>query len=81
MIKKFKTWLIHRLGGMTGQESIESDHNSYDLGVYTTVIAARTFAHRLYGKPAEEWCKAMYGFLDEQLKTFEDKHGIPPKTE
>lgn len=78
MKKKFKTWLIHRLGGMTREESNESDHNSYDTGVYTTMISVRNVAKRLYGRPAEEWCKAMYRYLDDSIKTYELRHGLEP---
>lgn len=37
MKKKIKTWLIHLLGGVTVEESQESDKKSAYFGAYTTM--------------------------------------------
>jgi len=57
MKKKLQAWLIHLLDGDTREEIIESNRNSYNIGVYTTLINLMTFAQRQNGKSADEWCK------------------------
>ena len=37
MIKKFKSWIIHRLGGVTINEIEQKDSNSFDMGIYVTL--------------------------------------------
>lgn len=36
MKKKLQTWLIHLLNGNAKEEIVESNRNSYNIGVYTT---------------------------------------------
>lgn len=71
MKKKFKTWLIHLLGGVTQEESIVSDHNSYDMGVLTNLYHLRSYAERMNGMQAEEWCRRMYDHIINCIKTKE----------
>jgi len=73
MKKNFQTWLIHLLGGNTKDEMNESNHNGYNIGVYTTLINLMTFAQRQNGKSADEWCKAVYGYIEDSIKKIEEQ--------
>ena len=64
MKKKIKTWLILLLGGVTEEESRESDMNSAYVGAY---VAIKEYADSLNGTPADEWCKLMYKQICRQL--------------
>ena len=66
-MKKFKTWLIHLLGGVTVSESMESDKNSAHLGAYTALYLIKGYAEFLNGKPADEWSKLVYEQICRQL--------------
>nr|DAL51484.1 MAG TPA_asm: hypothetical protein [Caudoviricetes sp.] len=63
MKKKIKTWLIHRLGGVTESEKRKSNKKIFRLGMNGACIDIRDYADSLYGKPADEWCKLMYEFI------------------
>lgn len=63
MKNKFKTWLIHLLGGVTVSESIKKSEKIFRLGMKGACIDIRYYADSLYGKPADEWCKQMYDFI------------------
>lgn len=73
MKKKIKTWLIHLLDGDTREETVEINRNSYDIGVYTTLINLMTFAQRQNGKTADEWCRAVYGYIEDSIKKVEKR--------
>ena len=60
MIDKIKTGLIHRLGGYTKAELRKNSRESYKVGAKSMAFSMKVFADRLYGLPAEEWCKKMY---------------------
>lgn len=66
-MKKFKTWIIHLLGGVTVEESQESDKKSAYFGAYTTMYVIKKYADRQYGKPADEWCELVYKQICRQL--------------
>lgn len=68
-MKKFKTWLIHLLGGITVRESFESDKNSAYLGAYTALSIIKGYAESLNGKPADEWSKLVYEQICRQLES------------
>lgn len=63
MKKKIKTWLIHRLGGVTESEKRKSNKKNFRLGMNGACIDIRDYADSLYGKPADEWCELMYEFI------------------
>lgn len=71
MKKKLQTWLIHLLDGDTKEEIVESNRNSYNIGVYTTLINLMTFMQRQNGKSADDWCKAVYGYIEDSIKKVE----------
>lgn len=56
MTKKFKIWIIHRLGGVTINEIERKNSNSFDMGIYVTLEFLRDYARSLNGLPADEWC-------------------------
>lgn len=60
MIKKIQSYLIHLLGGITVEESQESDFNSFTIGAYCSLSRLRSHADAMYGKSSEEWCESMY---------------------
>lgn len=62
-MKLIKTLIIHMLGGLTIEESVESDGNCFDLGFYRAFVEIKKHADSLYGVPAEEWCKEMYEYI------------------
>lgn len=69
MKKKIKTWLIHRLGGVTVSEKRKNNKKIFRLGMQGACIDIRDYADSLYGKPADEWCKLMYECICEQLES------------
>lgn len=60
MIDKIKTKLIHLLGGYTEAEQRANGRDAYEVGVKSMAYSMRVFADKLYGLPAEDWCKKMY---------------------
>lgn len=73
MKKKFKTWLIHLLGGVTVSESQEHYKNICNISSYISLTIIKKYAEEIYGKPADEWCKLMYEEICKQLESVE--HG------
>lgn len=71
MKKKIKTWLIHRLGGLTVAESKASDKAGLQSGTYVTLISLKLFADRMNGLPAEEWSRRMYQHITDSIKQME----------
>lgn len=45
-MEKTKRYIIHLLGDVTLEESMESDNNSFDIGVYSTLEKLKSFAVR-----------------------------------
>lgn len=78
IVKKIKTWLIHRLGGLTVSESRENLPTNFSFGAYfgahTALYAVKEYADSLNGKPADEWCKLVYKQICKQLESV--THGI-----
>lgn len=70
MKKKIKTWLIHRLGGVTESEKRKSNKKIFRLGMNGACIDIRDYADSLYGKPADEWCKKMYEYICGRQELF-----------
>ncbi len=60
--------LIHALGGLTAQESMESDYNSYEMGAFMVACKALCYAKQLNGLNADEWCEKMCRYLEWQEK-------------
>lgn len=77
MKKKIKTWLILLLGGVTEEESRESDMNSAYVGAYVALTTIKEYADSLYGTPADEWCKLMYKQICRQLDSVTHGTEIP----
>lgn len=66
-MKKFKTWLIHLLGGVTAREIHQSNMNSACFGAYHALTIIKEYADSLNGKPADEWSKLVYEQICRQL--------------
>lgn len=71
ILLNFRTWLIHKLGGLTIKESQQSDNNSYNIGYFIACRNHLDFADSLYGRPSEEWSKQMYDRLKSDYKQWE----------
>lgn len=70
-MKRFKTFLIHFLGGMTVKESTRRAKNFSYAVAYATLTIIKEYAESLNGKPADEWCKLMYEQICKQLESVE----------
>lgn len=67
-MKKFKTWLIHFLGGKTKNECYELKKETYHFGICVTLIEIRDKMDSLYGKSADYWCKSMYKYISDKIE-------------
>lgn len=56
-MKKIKAFIIHLLGGLTVEESRESDSNSFDIGRFRAYMEMRTIAEERYG---QDWRDEMW---------------------
>lgn len=65
---KLKEKLIHLLGGLTIEESQESDKKSFHIGRYTAFSVIKQKADELYGLSAEEWSKKIYCFIEQRMR-------------
>lgn len=70
---KLKQFLIHLLGGVTPQESQDSDTNSFMIGQWSALHEAKTFAESLNGIPADDWCKAVYNHFCARIAEVEQQ--------
>lgn len=68
MLHKIKVWIIRKLGGFVAADIKQTDYNSYQTGVYITLVSLRLFADNMNGVPAEEWCKRMYDHLTTSIR-------------
>ena len=68
MIDKIKTKLIHWLGGYTEAELRENSREACNAGEESMLYSLKVFADRLYGLPADDWCKKMYERIIQCLK-------------
>lgn len=67
MKQKIKTWLIHWLGGVTQEESVQSDANSWTIGKVVTLNAIKKYGKSLYGKDPESWCHCMWNYINCEI--------------
>lgn len=68
-MNKFKTWLIHLLGGVTASESKERGIARSFVGAYVALTIIKKYSESLYGKSADEWCKLVYKQICRQLES------------
>ncbi len=73
MIRKVKVWLIDALGGIPIEEKQQDDYHSYQFGVYCSLLHIRTFAEKMNGLQADEWCKRMYEYIDGNIRKMESQ--------
>lgn len=71
MIEKFKSWIIHRLGGVTIEEHRQKNFQAFDSGVHAAFEKNREYARSLNGLQADEWCQRMYAFIDNYIEQLE----------
>lgn len=60
IIRNLRTWLIHKLGGVTIDELMESNKYNFKRGLTVAHKSIKQYADSIYGLPAEEWCKNVY---------------------
>lgn len=58
------------------QESMEAYHEAYKGGSHDTLMILQQLANRLYGKPAEEWCREMYDYISKNRERMDKELGI-----
>lgn len=68
MTKRLKTWLIHRLGGVTTQGNERIAWSTYHVGKLAALHDAKAFADSMNGTQADEWCKRMYDYILDKIK-------------
>lgn len=73
-MKKFKTWIIHLLGGVTVSELQERGVDRSFVGAFVALTIVKKYSESLYGTPADEWCKLMYTQICRQLESV-TQHG------
>ena len=71
MKQRIKTWLIHKLGGITRTEACNVKRDNLSTGTYVALVSLRIFADNMNGTPADEWCKRMYDHICEQIERME----------
>ena len=62
-IKSIKTWLIHKLGGVTERESTESNIRVYRQGRHDAFGDCIAKADEMFGVSADEWSEQMYKYF------------------
>lgn len=67
-MKKIKEKIIHLFGGVTIEESKESDTNSFHMGWLSALSDAKAYAKSINGTPADDWCKLMYKHIADGIK-------------
>ena len=60
ILRNLRTWLIHKLGGVTLESGERVAKEYYYIGYYEAYKNHLDFADSLYGLPADEWCDKMY---------------------
>ena len=64
-MNKIRKYLIHLLGGVTDEELTWSIRHSIRLTGLESIQAVLSFMKHRYVMPADEWCKAVYGYAYE----------------
>ena len=64
-MNKIRKYLIHLLGGVTEKENDCSIKYAIRLTGLESIQAVLSFMKHRYGMPADEWCKAVYGYAYE----------------
>lgn len=74
MIKRFKTWLIHILGGMTEEECenyCQADVLASELCAHNRAQNAyklvRSKMQELHGKPGDEYISELWDFVNSKI--------------
>lgn len=62
-MNKLKTTLIHWLGGVTVEESRESDTNSWLIARLVVLEQVKGYMDSINGTPADDWCKKVYSHI------------------
>lgn len=75
MLEKIKAKIIHLLGGYTKKECSDIEYARYFAGKSDGCIIILSEMWSNYGKVADEWCKYMYDFTEEQYNLNNRKAG------
>lgn len=77
ILRNLRTWLIHKLGGVTEEERIVVFYKSFQKGKIASDTDIITHSKSLYGIKAEEWCKKMYEYIEaHHCKDVYDLHKL-----
>ena len=71
-MKKIKRKLIKWLGGITPDEYHRVLEYIYIQGKYVAYERIQIEMEEAYGMPADEWCKHMYSFVENQYEIYMD---------
>lgn len=64
-MNKIKTFLIHRLGGVTTADAAMDYAVGYENGHNDCLAIVLQKMQSLNGLSADEWCKQMYNYIKE----------------
>lgn len=70
MLEKMKVKIIHLLGGYTKQEYRNIGRARYFAGKSDSYLTILSEMWGNYGKTADEWCKNIYDFTEEQYNSY-----------
>ena len=65
-MNKISKYLIHLLGGMTGEEHQQEVSYYLKAAIADELRQIKWKMDGCYGQPAEEWCKNMYEYICER---------------
>ena len=67
-MESIRTKLIHLLGGLTIEESKESDVNCIGIGKWFAFKEVERQCRDLNGQPAEVWCDELWKWLVKRIE-------------
>ena len=67
-MKKIRKYLIHLLGGMTGEEHQQEVFYYLKAASADELRQIKWTMDGCYGQPAEEWCKNIYEYTCERCE-------------
>lgn len=74
IMRKFRMWLIKKLGGITPDACRKNGDNAFDLGTYITLDCLIDFADReLYGLSGDEWSARMYRHICDGRRQMQER--------
>lgn len=75
-MNKIRKYLIHLLGGVTGEEHQQEVSYHFKAARAHAILHLKRTMDGCYGQPAEEWCKNIYEYTcnrcEQALKNLKD---------